>query len=108
MAQLLAAYDRVLQRRPIVVKTLTSAALFGLGDAMSQKLEGKDVRAACGSAAAGEWCYDACACNGAGPWDESEPVLPGPPTLRPHALTDAFAPNVFLARSSTLCAWAAW
>jgi hypothetical protein len=38
--QVLAAYDRVLQRRPILVKTLTSAALFGLGDLMSQKLEG--------------------------------------------------------------------
>jgi hypothetical protein len=38
--QVLAAYDRVLQRRPILVKTLTSATLFGLGDLMSQKLEG--------------------------------------------------------------------
>lgn len=29
------------QRRPILVKTATSAVLFGLGDVMSQKLEGK-------------------------------------------------------------------
>jgi protein Mpv17 len=34
------AYDRALTRRPLVVKTLTSAAMFGLGDFMSQKLEG--------------------------------------------------------------------
>ncbi len=31
------------QKSPIVVKTLTSAALFGLGDFMSQKLEGKEL-----------------------------------------------------------------
>jgi hypothetical protein len=37
----LAAYDRALTRQPMLVKTLTSAALFGLGDVMSQKLEGK-------------------------------------------------------------------
>ena len=41
--QVLAAYDRALQRSPLVVKTLTSAALFGLGDALSQKLEGKVI-----------------------------------------------------------------
>lgn len=42
--QVLALYDRALQRRPLLTKTLTSAALFGLGDALSQKLEGKEVR----------------------------------------------------------------
>ncbi len=31
-----------MQRSPIIVKTLTSAALFGLGDLMSQKLEKKE------------------------------------------------------------------
>ncbi len=30
-----------MQRRPLLVKTVTSAALFGLGDFMSQKLEKK-------------------------------------------------------------------
>lgn len=44
MAGLLAAYDRALQRSPLLVKTLTSAALFGAGDVLSQKLEGKEVR----------------------------------------------------------------
>jgi hypothetical protein len=31
------------QKNPITVKTLTSAVLFGLGDFMSQKMEGKEL-----------------------------------------------------------------
>lgn len=42
MASLLAAYDRALQRSPLLVKTLTSATLFGAGDLLSQKLEAKE------------------------------------------------------------------
>lgn len=44
MAGLLGAYDRLLQRSPLLVKTVTSAVLFGAGDVLSQKLEGKEVR----------------------------------------------------------------
>ena len=36
------AYIRALETRPVLTKTLTSAVLFGAGDFMSQKLEGKD------------------------------------------------------------------
>jgi hypothetical protein len=105
MAQLLAAYDRVLQRRPIVVKTLTSAALFGLGDAMSQKLEGKDVRAMRGAARRSAWAGRVC---GAG--TESAPwVRPRWLARRPRRSPPAIHPLVSLPPcSSTLCAWAAW
>ena len=41
--QFLRAYDALLQKSPILTKTLTSAALFGLGDAIAQKLEGGDT-----------------------------------------------------------------
>jgi protein Mpv17 len=37
---ILLAYDRALSRSPILVKTLTSAALFGLGDVMAQTIAG--------------------------------------------------------------------
>ncbi len=36
-----AAYSRALERHPLATKMLTSSVLFGAGDFMSQKLEGK-------------------------------------------------------------------
>ncbi|KAA0171100.1 hypothetical protein FNF27_06404 [Cafeteria roenbergensis] len=41
--QWLRAYDRALASRPIVTKTLTSAALFGAGDYLSQQLEARQA-----------------------------------------------------------------
>lgn len=38
---ILRAYDAAINRNPILVKSLTSAVLFGAGDFLSQKLEGK-------------------------------------------------------------------
>jgi hypothetical protein len=35
------AYTRALERAPLLTKVLTSTVLFGAGDFMSQKLEGK-------------------------------------------------------------------
>ena len=36
-----AAYTRALERAPLLTKVVTSTVLFGAGDFMSQKLEGK-------------------------------------------------------------------
>lgn len=36
-----AAYTRALERHPLLTKVVTSTVLFGAGDLMSQKLEGK-------------------------------------------------------------------
>ena len=41
MASLFAAYSRALERAPLLTKVVTSTVLFGAGDFMSQKLEGK-------------------------------------------------------------------
>jgi hypothetical protein len=41
MAGLMRAYDRALNSSPLLTKTVTSFVLFGVGDVMSQKLEGK-------------------------------------------------------------------
>lgn len=41
MASVFAAYTRALERHPLTTKVLTSTVLFGVGDFMSQKLEGK-------------------------------------------------------------------
>ena len=37
------AYIRALNTRPILTKTVTSAVLFGAGDFMAQKIEGKPL-----------------------------------------------------------------
>jgi len=42
MSRLFAAYDRALNRSPILTKTLTSVTLFMLGDVAAQKIEGRD------------------------------------------------------------------
>jgi hypothetical protein len=40
-SQVFAAYTRALERHPLLTKVATSTVLFGAGDFMSQKLEGK-------------------------------------------------------------------
>jgi protein Mpv17 len=37
--QFLRAYDQLLAKRPVLIKSVTSAVLFGAGDVLSQKLD---------------------------------------------------------------------